>query len=173
MLQYSCPCITFCFCMAVNAPSSAGRALVQGSPAAPTCYLLKHSSLIMEIYLTGTCNVLCSLRMVCQSRTSSFTPKDICGGRYFPTLLTVLLAVFNDGAMIALAKDRVTPSQLPNKWKLSNIFITGMVYGVYLALSSWVLWCAFLTDQYDISYICWRHSHHEVPVCLSYFSLKS
>lgn len=60
--------------------------------------------------------------------------------RYFPTLLTVLLAVFNDGAMIALSKDRVTPSQLPNAWKLQNIFISGIVYGTYLALSSWALW---------------------------------
>ena len=60
--------------------------------------------------------------------------------RYFPTLLTVLLAVFNDGAMIALSKDRVTPSQLPNSWKLQNIFICGIVYGIYLALSSWSLW---------------------------------
>ena len=60
--------------------------------------------------------------------------------RYFPTLLTVLLAVFNDGAMIALSKDRVTPSQLPNAWKLQNIFLSGIVYGVYLSLSSWVLW---------------------------------
>lgn len=59
---------------------------------------------------------------------------------YFPTLLTVLLAVFNDGAMIALSKDRVTPSQLPNSWKLQNIFISGAIYGVYLSLSSWALW---------------------------------
>lgn len=28
--------------------------------------------------------------------------------RYFPTILIVLLAVFNDGAMIALSKDRVS-----------------------------------------------------------------
>ena len=65
----------------------------------------------------------------------------ICGTacRYFPTLLIVLLAVFNDGAMIALSKDRVLPSELPNSWKLYNIFITGIVYGIYLSLSSWVL----------------------------------
>ena len=60
--------------------------------------------------------------------------KTILHHRYFPTLLTVLLAVFNDGAMIALSKDRVTPSQLPNSWKLQNIFICGIVYGVYLVI---------------------------------------
>jgi hypothetical protein len=38
----------------------------------------------------------------------------------------VLLAVFNDGAMIALSKDRVVPSPTPNIWRLRNIFITGL-----------------------------------------------
>lgn len=59
---------------------------------------------------------------------------------YFPTILIVILAVFNDGAMIALAKDRVTPSKLPNSWNLKNIFIMGIVYGLYLTLSSWALY---------------------------------
>ena len=58
---------------------------------------------------------------------------------YFPTILIVVLAVFNDGAMIALSKDKVTPSRLPNRWNLSSIFISGMVYGLYLTLSTWVL----------------------------------
>ena len=38
----------------------------------------------------------------------------------------VLLAVFNDGAMIALAKDRVTPSRTPNRWNLTAIFVEGL-----------------------------------------------
>ena len=59
---------------------------------------------------------------------------------YFPTILIVLLAVFNDGAMIALSKDRVIPSKLPNRWNLFSIFFSGIVYGLYLTLSSWVLY---------------------------------
>ncbi|WIA34892.1 hypothetical protein OEZ86_013179 [Tetradesmus obliquus] len=59
---------------------------------------------------------------------------------YFPTILIVLLAVFNDGAMIALSKDRVTPSPTPNSWRLRDIFIVGIVYGLYLTLSTWVLY---------------------------------
>eukprot|EP00882_Tetradesmus_deserticola_P005625 GHRQ01005921.1.p1 GENE.GHRQ01005921.1~~GHRQ01005921.1.p1 ORF type:complete len:1073 (+),score=431.52 GHRQ01005921.1:381-3599(+) len=59
---------------------------------------------------------------------------------YFPTILIVLLAVFNDGAMIALSKDRVTPSPIPNSWRLRNIFLVGIVYGLYLTLSTWVLY---------------------------------
>lgn len=64
----------------------------------------------------------------------------LCPHRYFPTILIVIMAVFNDGAMIALSKDRVVASRLPNSWNLKNIFIMGIVYGLYLTLSSWVLY---------------------------------
>jgi hypothetical protein len=43
----------------------------------------------------------------------------------FPTILIVLLAVFNDGAMIALSKDRTSPSPTPNSWRLRDIFVVG------------------------------------------------
>ncbi|KAK9838144.1 hypothetical protein WJX81_003766 [Elliptochloris bilobata] len=59
---------------------------------------------------------------------------------YFPTLLIVLLAVFNDGAMIALSKDRVVASRMPNSWHLGAIFGQGIVYGLYLTLSTWILY---------------------------------
>lgn len=49
----------------------------------------------------------------------------LLANRYFPTLLVVLMAVFNDGAMIALSKDRVTPSRTPNRWNLPVIFGEG------------------------------------------------
>ena len=71
---------------------------------------------------------------------------------FFPTILIVLLAVFNDGAMIALSKDKVVPSHVPNRWNLGSIFITGIVYGLYLTLSSWVFYyvlthMTFFEDQ--------------------------
>lgn len=65
---------------------------------------------------------------------------DTAANRYFPTILIVLLAVFNDGAMIALSKDRVQPSPTPNSWRLRDIFIIGIVYGLYLTISTWVLY---------------------------------
>ncbi|KAL4418761.1 hypothetical protein ABPG77_005772 [Micractinium sp. CCAP 211/92] len=69
---------------------------------------------------------------------------------YFPTILIVLLAVFNDGAMIALSKDTVTPSRLPNRWNLTSIFLDGIGYGLYLTLSSWALfYVATHTDFFD------------------------
>jgi len=79
---------------------------------------------------------------------------------YFPTILIVLLAVFNDGAMIALSKDKVTASRMPNVWNLRNIFISGIVYGLYLTLSSWVLFyvathTSFFSDKigmHDLRY---------------------
>lgn len=37
---------------------------------------------------------------------------------YFPTILIVLLAVFNDGMMIALSKDRVSFHLLGRVWQL-------------------------------------------------------
>ena len=51
-----------------------------------------------------------------------------CHVRYFPTLLVVLLAVFNDGAMIARAKDRVQSSRTPNRWNLTAIFLEGVAH---------------------------------------------
>ena len=56
-----------------------------------------------------------------------------------PTILIVLLAIFNDGAMISLSKDRVSPSPNPDAWFLNKIFIAGLVYGLYLTLSTWSL----------------------------------
>ena len=69
---------------------------------------------------------------------------------YFPTILIVIMAVFNDGAMIALSKDKVVASKLPNSWNLKNIFIMGIVYGLYLTLSSWALYqTAVKTDFFE------------------------
>lgn len=68
--------------------------------------------------------------------------------RFFPTILIVLLAVFNDGAMIALAKDRVTPSQLPSMWRIRNIFIMGVGYGIYLTGTTILLYCLAAMTQF-------------------------
>lgn len=93
-----------------------------------------------------------ALRCACValSQSTLHTGCGVTPNRYFPTILIVLLAVFNDGAMIALSKDRVTPSPAPNSWRLRNIFTVGIVYGLYLTLSSWVLYhvsCALLHWQ--------------------------
>ena len=67
--------------------------------------------------------MLSQRRLCCQ--LAGEPPGATSARRYFPTLLVVLLAVFNDGAMIALAKDRVQPSRAPNRWNLTTIFLEG------------------------------------------------
>uniref|UniRef100_A0A061RTM6 Plasma membrane ATPase n=1 Tax=Tetraselmis sp. GSL018 TaxID=582737 RepID=A0A061RTM6_9CHLO len=58
---------------------------------------------------------------------------------YFPPLLIVMLAIFNDGAMIALSKDRVTASQSPDAWFLSKVFGAGFGYGIVQTISTLIL----------------------------------
>ena len=63
----------------------------------------------------------------------------------------MLLAVFNDGAMIALSKDRVEASATPDQWNLAGIFMTGIVYGLYLTLSTWALY--FTATHTQVAYV--------------------
>jgi len=58
---------------------------------------------------------------------------------YYPTIITVILAVCNDGTMMTLAKDRVLPSEMPDKWNLQIIFGVCVIIGVYLVASTIIL----------------------------------
>jgi H+-transporting ATPase len=91
---------------------------------------------------------------------------------YFPTVLIVLLAVFNDGAMIALSKDKVVASRLPNHWALKSIFITGIVYGLYLTLSSWCLYyvathTSFFREKLKMHDLRYKPDSYLAEWCLS------
>lgn len=37
---------------------------------------------------------------------------------------------------MTISKDRVKPSQMPDSWKLKEIFATGVVLGTYLAITT-------------------------------------
>ncbi|KAI3918651.1 hypothetical protein MKX01_041971 [Papaver californicum] len=52
----------------------------------------------------------------------------------FPPFMVLVIAILNDGTIMTISKDRVKPSPLPDSWKLSEIFATGIVIGAYLAL---------------------------------------
>ncbi|KAH1241494.1 ATPase 11, plasma membrane-type [Glycine max] len=52
----------------------------------------------------------------------------------FPPFMVLVIAILNDGTIMTISKDRVKPSPLPDSWKLSEIFTTGIVLGSYLAL---------------------------------------
>lgn len=50
------------------------------------------------------------------------------------------------------SKDRVKPSPLPDSWKLSEIFATGIVLGSYLALMNVIFfWATYETDFFAVS----------------------
>ena len=53
--------------------------------------------------------------------------------------------------MIATDDDRVKPSPVPDSWKLSEIFVTGIVTGTYLALMTVVFfWAAYETSFFAV-----------------------
>ncbi|KAM3315783.1 hypothetical protein ACQJBY_034112 [Aegilops geniculata] len=52
----------------------------------------------------------------------------------FPPFMVLIIAILNDGTIMAISKDRVKPSRSPDSWKLNEIFATGVVIGTYLAL---------------------------------------
>lgn len=58
---------------------------------------------------------------------------------------------FNAGTIMTISKDRVRPSPIPDSWKLSEIFVTGIVIGTYLALVTVLFyWIANDTDFFEV-----------------------
>ncbi|KAJ0758428.1 putative P-type H(+)-exporting transporter [Helianthus annuus] len=48
------------------------------------------------------------------------------------------------GTIMTISKDRVKPSPIPDSWKLTEIFATGVVLGAYLALMTVIFfWLAY------------------------------
>ncbi|KAL5795005.1 hypothetical protein ACOSP7_003599 [Xanthoceras sorbifolium] len=60
----------------------------------------------------------------------------------FPPFMVLVIAILNDGTIMTISKDRVKPSPLPDSWRLSEIFATGVVLGGYLALMTVVFFYA-------------------------------
>lgn len=53
---------------------------------------------------------------------------------------------------MTISKDRVKPSPLPDSWKLSEIFTTGVVIGTYLAVTTVIFfWAAHQTDFFVVN----------------------
>ncbi|XP_078429518.1 ATPase 10, plasma membrane-type [Wolffia australiana] len=65
----------------------------------------------------------------------------------FPPFMVLIIAILNDGTIMTIAKDYVKPSPTPDSWKLSEIFVTGIVIGTYLALVT-VLFYWIITDTH-------------------------
>ncbi|KAG8046821.1 hypothetical protein GUJ93_ZPchr0008g13307 [Zizania palustris] len=65
----------------------------------------------------------------------------------FSPFMILVIAILNDGTIMTISKDRVKPSPHPDSWKLREIFITGIVYGTYLAVMTVVFfWAMRSTD---------------------------
>ncbi|KAL6580233.1 Plasma membrane ATPase 2 [Orobanche minor] len=65
----------------------------------------------------------------------------------FPPFMVLIIAILNDGTIMTISKDRVKPSPLPDSWKLSEIFATGVILGGYLAMMTVIFfWAAYKTD---------------------------
>ncbi|KAL0792231.1 hypothetical protein Bca101_063608 [Brassica carinata] len=65
----------------------------------------------------------------------------------FPPFMVLIIAILNDGTIMTISKDRVKPSPLPDSWKLSEIFATGVVFGSYMAMMTVIFfWAAYKTD---------------------------
>eukprot|EP01135_Chromosphaera_perkinsii_P001670 Nk52_evm47s208 gene=Nk52_evmTU47s208 len=58
---------------------------------------------------------------------------------YFPTLAIVVMAVINDGTIMSICVDRAWVSDYPTSWKLKKIFAVAISLGVYLTISTIVL----------------------------------
>lgn len=65
----------------------------------------------------------------------------------FPPFMVLIIAILNDGTIMTISKDRVKPSPLPDSWKLSEIFTTGIILGSYLAMMTVIFfWAAYKTN---------------------------
>ncbi|KAK2980436.1 hypothetical protein RJ640_014223, partial [Escallonia rubra] len=71
----------------------------------------------------------------------------------FPPFMVLVIAVLNDGTIMTISKDRVKPSPVPDSWKLSEIFTTGIVLGAYMALMTVIFfWTAYETNFFKHHY---------------------
>lgn len=69
---------------------------------------------------------------------------------YFNMFLSNVNPCF-PGTIMTISKDRVKPSPIPDSWKLSEIFATGIVLGSYMALTTVLFfWATYETDFFKV-----------------------
>ncbi|KAM0831688.1 hypothetical protein ACQ4PT_065389 [Festuca glaucescens] len=69
----------------------------------------------------------------------------------FPPFMVLIIAILNDGTIMAISKDRVKPSRRPDSWRLNEIFATGVVIGTYLALVTVLFyWAVTRTTFFEV-----------------------
>ena len=73
----------------------------------------------------------------------------------FPPFMILIMAILNDGTIMTISKDRAEPSPEPNQWRLRQIFISAIVYGLYLSASTIVFFAivvqtSFFQDRFGV-----------------------
>ncbi|KAL7416405.1 plasma membrane H+ ATPase [Mrakia frigida] len=76
----------------------------------------------------------------------------------FPPFMVLIIAILNDGTIMTLSLDRVLPSMTPDHWDLTEIFSYAIAYGLYLTLSTIVLYIVmhdtdFFEDRFGVEAI--------------------
>ncbi|CAF3588766.1 unnamed protein product [Rotaria sordida] len=66
----------------------------------------------------------------------------------FPPFMILIMAILNDGTIMTISKDRVEPSQQPNEWRLKRIFISAIIYGLYLSASTIVFFAIIIQTNF-------------------------
>lgn len=93
---------------------------------------------------------------------NAFPPNPADAGlvetNYFqlPVLMLMLITLLNDGTLISIAYDRVTPSPRPEKWNLAVLFVTSAVLAAVACGSSLLLlWGALDSNNPDGWFAAW------------------
>ena len=76
----------------------------------------------------------------------------------FPPFMVLIMAILNDGTIMTISKDRVEASPHPNQWRLKQIFISAITYGLYLSASTIVFFAIvvqtnFFQDRFGVEKI--------------------
>ncbi|KAI5074645.1 hypothetical protein GOP47_0010606 [Adiantum capillus-veneris] len=68
----------------------------------------------------------------------------------FSPFMVLVMAILNDGTIMTISTDKVKPSQNPDSWKLPELFVLGMCFGVYLATGTVVFyWLIHSTSFFE------------------------
>uniref|UniRef100_A0A0E0LSS0 Plasma membrane ATPase n=1 Tax=Oryza punctata TaxID=4537 RepID=A0A0E0LSS0_ORYPU len=93
------------------------------------------------------CHVLCLKNLSIVNLKLGFMLIALIWKFDFSPFMILVIAILNDGTIMTISKDRVKPSPHPDSWKLPEIFITGIVYGTYLAVMTVLFfWAMRSTD---------------------------
>ncbi|XVE83825.1 hypothetical protein DITRI_Ditri16bG0118500 [Diplodiscus trichospermus] len=94
----------------------------------------------------------------------------------FPPFMVLIIVILNDGTIMKISKDSVKPSPQPFRWKLAEIFATGIILGGYLAMVTVIFfWAAYKTDFFPRTFgvsSLQKTDHHEVTKLASAIYLQ-